>query len=313
MTTRASSLDLRMVHQFLTVADTLSFRKAAEQMHMAQPPLSQAIRRLEALLEAQLFERSARGVRLTPAGAVFQEEAQRLLSQADRAMDRTLRAARGELGSVNVGFIGPAMFALLPKVIRTFREQFPGVELTLHEGSSKQVAAMLLAGTVDAGFLVPPTELDADIAVETLVTDILTAVLPAGHRLASEAAIRLESLADESFVMFSAEGVPTLSSRISALCRQAGFEPRIAQEAVQISTLMGLVAGGVGISLLPGAVATLIPASIICRPILADARLLEVRMCAAYRPDGLSEAARRLLDIARDETVPMQPSKKKAL
>lgn len=299
MTTRASSLDLRMVQQFLTVANTLSFRKAAEQMHMAQPPLSQAIKRLEGLLEARLFERSARGVRLTPAGEVFRDEARRLLSQAERAMDRTRRAARGELGSVHVGFIGPAMFALLPKVIRTFREQFPEVELTLHEGSSMQVTAMLLGGTVDVGFLVPPAELDDGIAVDTLVTDVLTVVLPAGHRLGSQAAVRLEALAGEPFVMFSAQGVPTLSSRIAALCRQAGFEPRIAQEAVQISTVMGLVAGGVGISLLPGAVATLIPAGVICRPILADPRLLEVRLCAAYRPEGLSEAARRFLDIAR--------------
>ncbi|MFC4274561.1 LysR family transcriptional regulator [Achromobacter aloeverae] len=300
MTTRASSLDLRMVHQFLTVAHTLSFRKAAEQMHMAQPPLSQAIKRLESLLEARLFERSARGVRLTPAGEVFRDEATRLLRQAERAVDRTRRADRGELGSVHVGFIGPAMFALLPRLIRTFRERFPGVDVTLHEGSSMQVAAMLLDGTVDVGFLVPPTDLDDDIAVDTLVTDVLAVVLPAGHRLGGEAAVRLASLADESFVMFSAQGVPTLSSRVAALCRQAGFEPRIAQEAVQISTVMGLVAGGVGISLLPGAVSTLIPAGVVCRPILADPSLLEVRICVAYRPDGLNEAARQFLGIARD-------------
>lgn len=299
MTTRASSLDLRLVHQFLAVAEALSFRKAAEQMHMAQPPLSQAIRRLETLLDVRLFDRSARGVRLTAAGVAFKEEAVRLLNQAERAMERTQRAARGESGALHVAFIGPAMFALLPRVILAYRERFPGVMLTLHEGSSMQVAAMLRAGSVDLGFLVPPTDLGEDILVETVAMDRLVVVLPVGHRLAREAHVRLQALEQESFVMFSAQGVPTLSSRIAALCRNAGFEPRVAQEAVQISTVLGLVAGGLGISLLPGAVASLIPAGVLCLPIVADDAGLEVRLCAAYRPAGLSLTAQRFLDLAR--------------
>ncbi|OZI21122.1 hypothetical protein CAL26_27200 [Bordetella genomosp. 9] len=300
MSTRASSLDLRMVQQFLAVAETLSFRKAAEQMHMAQPPLSQAIMRLESLVQARLFERSPRGVRLTPAGEVFKLEAARLLNQADRALERTRRAGRGELGTVHVGFIGPAMIALLPKVIRAFRERYAGVELALHEGSSMQVAGMIHSDTVDIGFLVTPAELEPDVMTEVIAVDTLMAMLPAGHRLGGAASIRLEDLADDAFVMFSAQGVPTLSSRIAVLCRQSGFEPRIVQEAVQISTVLGLVAGGLGVAILPGSIGGLAATgAVVCKPLVADAASLRVQICAAYRAERLSEAARTFLVTAR--------------
>jgi DNA-binding transcriptional LysR family regulator len=288
-----------MVQQFLAVAETLSFRKAAEQMHMAQPPLSQAIMRLEALLEARLFERSPRGVQLTPAGAVFKIEAVRLLNQAGRAVERTQQAGRGELGSVHVAFIGPAMFALLPKVILSFRERYAGVELHLHEGSSIQVARLIDSDTVDIGFLVTPAVFETDVVVEDIVVDALTAVLPAGHRLRAQPQISLDELANDAFVLFSAQGVPTLRSRIAALCRQAGFEPRIVQEAVQIPTVLGLVAGGLGVSVLPGSVSALAPAGVIYKPIIADAELLRVNISAAYRRGKLGDGAQALLMTAR--------------
>jgi DNA-binding transcriptional LysR family regulator len=191
------------------------------------------------------------------------------------------------------------MVALLPKVILAFRERFAGVELALHEGSSMQVAGMINSDIVDIGFLVTPADLEADVATEVIVVDTLVAVLPAGHRLSGQPCIRLEELADDAFVLFSAQGVPTLSSRIAALCRQAGFEPRIVQEAVQISTVLGLVAGGLGVSILPGSISTLATGAVVCKPILADADLLRVRICAAYRRDRLSDAAQAFLMTAR--------------
>lgn len=300
MSTRISHLDLLMVQRFLVVAEMLSFRKAAEQMHMAQPPLSQAIMRLEALLEARLFERSPRGVRLTHAGEMFKVEAERLLNQANRAVERTRRAGRGELGTVHLGFIAPAMIALLPKVILAFRQRHPRVELALHEGSSKQVAGMINSDIVDIGFLVAPAELEPDVVTEVAMVDTLIVVLPAGHQLSSMASIRLEDLADESFVMLCAQGVPTLSTRIAGLCRQAGFEPRIVQEAVQISTVLGLVAGGLGVSILPGSIAGLAGQdALVFRPIVGDTEALRVKICAAYRTDHLSEAAQAFLATAR--------------
>lgn len=299
MSTRSASLDLRMVQQFLAVAELLSFRKAAEQMHMAQPPLSQAIMRLEGLLQTQLFERSSRGVRLTPAGEVFKLEAVRLLNQAGRAMERTQQAGRGEVGSVHVAFIGPTMFALLPKVILAFQEGFAGVELHLHEGSSIEVARLLDSESVDIGFLLMPTAFESDVMVEEIVVDTLTVALPAGHRLRARRRIALEELADDTFVLFSAKGVPGLRSKIVGLCEQAGFAPRIVQEAVQITTVLGLVAGGLGVSLLPGSVRALAPAGVIYKPIVADPALLRVRICAAYRKGKLSAAAQAFLATAR--------------
>jgi len=300
MSTRASSLDLRMVQQFLAVAEHLSFRKAAEQMHMAQPPLSQAIMRLEGLLETRLFERSPRGVRLTPAGAVFRQEARRLVNQADRAVEHTRRAGRGELGSVDVAFIGPAMFAFLPRIIQAFQARHPGVDLRLHEGSSIQVAKLLETETADIGFLIPPAAVEADIVLEDIAQDTLTAVLPAGHRLRERAEVGLRELAGDTFVLFSSRGVPGLRSRLDDLCRRAGFEPRIVQEAVQFSTVLGLVAGGLGVSLLPGSVRALAPAGVVYKPIAADPALLRVAISAAYRRDRLGEAAQAFLATARE-------------
>jgi DNA-binding transcriptional LysR family regulator len=297
---RSATLDLRMVRQFLAVAESLSFRKAAEQMHMAQPPLSQAIMRLEALLRTQLFERSSRGVRLTPAGDVFRQEAVRLLNQADRAMERVAQAGRGELGRVDVAFIGPTMFALLPRVIHAFQQRHPGVELGLHEGSSIEVARLLDTDSVDIGFLLMPTPFESSVAVEEIVADTLTAALPAGHRLSGRRRIKLAELAGDTFVLFSARGVPGLRAKIVGLCEQAGFAPRVVQEAVQISTVLGLVAGGLGVSLLPGAVQALAPAGVIYKPIDAEPALLRVTICAAYRKGRLSGAAQAFLATARD-------------
>jgi DNA-binding transcriptional LysR family regulator len=288
-----------MVQQFLAVADLLSFRKAAERMHMAQPPLSQAIRRLESLLQARLFERSPRGVRLTPAGEVFKAEAVRLLNQASRAVERTQQAERGELGSVHVAFIGPAMIALLPNIILSFRQRHAGVELHLHEGSSVQVAHAIDTDTADIGFLMTPAVFETDVVVEEVVADELLAALPAGHRLRAQSQVRLEDLADDDFVMFSAQGVPGLHSRITALCRQAGFVPRTVQEAVQFPTVLGLVAAGLGVSIVPGAVRALATPGVVYKPVAADAELLRVSISAAYRRGRLGDAAQALLATAR--------------
>jgi DNA-binding transcriptional LysR family regulator len=297
---REFSLDLRLVQQFLAVAELLSFRKAAQRMHMAQPPLSQAIMRLENLLGTQLFDRTPPGVRLTHAGEVFKLEAARLLNQAAGAVDRTQRAGRGELGSLHIGFIGPAMFALLPKVIRAFRERHAGVTLHLHEGSSIEVAALLAADSVDIGFLMPPGPFAADVVVEDIVLDTLVAVLPAGHRLAARRRLKLEALADDDFVLFSARGVPGLRAKIVGLCAQAGFEPRTVQEAVQISTVLGLVAGGLGVSIVPASVRAMAPHGVLYKTLAGEAQALRVSIGAAYRAGRLSGAAQAFLATARE-------------
>jgi DNA-binding transcriptional LysR family regulator len=292
------SLDLRLVQQFLAVADLLSFRKAAERMHMAQPPLSQAIMRLEGLIGTQLFDRTPPGVRLTHAGEVFKVEAVRLLNQATSAVDRTQRAGRGESGSLHIGFIGPAMFAFLPKVIREFRKLHPGVALHLHEGSSIEVAALLNADSLDLGFLLPPGPFADDVVVTEIVTDYLIAVLPTGHRLSAQHDVKLEDLAGDDFVLFSAKGVPALRAKIIALCLQAGFEPNIVQEAVQTPTVLGLVAGGLGVSLVPSSVRALASQGVLYKSISGDADALRVSIGVAYREGLLSRAAHAFLTTA---------------
>ena len=288
-------LDLRMVQQFLAVAELRSFRKAAEHMHMAKPPLSQAIIRLEALLETKLFLRTPQGVLMTRAGEMFEIEARRLMHQASTAVQRTQSAAAGESGTVRLAFISPAVFALLGRLLTRFRQQFPGVTLQFTEGSSLEVAKLVNRDAVDMGFLVTPAALERDVATEIVFRDSLVAVLPASHSCADRASISPIELAGDAFVLLSAAGVPTLNARAVHLCRAAGFEPRITQEAVQIATVLGLVAAGLGVSLLPQSVRSLATKGVVFVELQEVGALAQVELSVAFRPENLSSASHTLL------------------
>lgn len=296
----APLLDLRMVQQFLAVAELRSFRKAAERMHMAQPPLSQAIIRLEALLDTKLFLRTPQGVLMTPAGEMFEIEARRLMHQAATAVQRTRSTAAGESGTVRLAFISPAVFALLGRLLTSFRQQFPAVTLQFTEGSSLEVARLINRDAVDMGFLVTPAALERDVATEVIFRDSLVAVLPVAHALASRPSIALEELADDAFVLLSATGVPTLSGQAIHLCRAAGFEPRVTQEAVQIATVVGLVAAGLGVSLLPQSVSSLATKGVVFVEIEEAGALAQVALSVAFRRENLSSATHTLLEAVQE-------------
>jgi DNA-binding transcriptional LysR family regulator len=289
-----------MVQQFLAVAETRSFRKAAERMHMAQPPLSQAIIRLEGLLGATLFLRTSLGVRMTPAGEVFQTEARRLIHQAEAAVERTRNAASGETGTVRLGFIAPALFGLLRQMLPAFRQRYPGIQLTLTEGTSPEVTRMVEDEAVDIGLLITNAEPAPGIVVEDLMYDPLVAVLPARHPLADAGDLALIELADEPFVLLSPQGVPTVGSKVVELCLQAGFVPQVAQEATQIATLIGLVAGGLGVSIVPWAMRSLAPSEVVFLPLRDQGPDGRVTISAAFRSDSISGPGLNFLSVVRD-------------
>ncbi|MFM9434808.1 DNA-binding transcriptional LysR family regulator [Janthinobacterium sp. CG_23.3] len=246
-------MELRHLRYFVAVAEELHFTRAAERLHIGQPPLSQQIQALEAELGAQLFERSKRWVRLTEAGRLFLVDARRILALADEAAVTARRAQRGEAGELRIGFTFSTPFTpLFASVINGYRQRFPLVRLTLHEMATLPQIEAIGQRTLDLGFVRPPEAAIPDgVTLSVLRQDPLLLVLPSGHALAGQAEIAIKDLAGQAFVMYPKDAGTGIYPQIFRLCRAAGFVPHIAQEAGEASTIIGLVAAGCGISVLP--------------------------------------------------------------
>ena len=250
------SLELRHLRYFLAVADTLHFGRAAERLGMSQPPLSQQIRQLEELLGARLFVRSHRRVQLTEAGQVLQVQARDLLQRVDATIDQVQRVQRGQSGELRVGLTrATTLSAQIPRAIFGYRQQHPQVHLQLREMNSVQQIQALLAGELDVGIIrrrVLPPELVARRLFEEPLALVLHATHPAlaGHDPAT-LRLSLRQFAHEPFVGFARGAGAGIHDQVISLCRNAGFSPRIVQEAGEASTLIGLVAAGLGVCVLP--------------------------------------------------------------
>ena len=262
-------MELRHLRYFVAVAEELHFGRAAERLHIAQPPLSRQIHDLERELGAPLFSRVGRRVALTHAGQAFLPEARRTLAQADRARVAAQRAARGETGTLAVGFVEAASYSgLLPDVIGAIRQQVPAVALELFEYSSLQQGEALREGRIGVGLLHSvPADAAEWLETERVLRDPMVAALPRGHRLAGQSRVTLGDLAPDPFLLFGRPNGPGLYDRIIAACQAAGFSPRVAQEAGQIQTLIGLVAAGVGVALVPGSFSELRRPGVVYRPV----------------------------------------------
>jgi DNA-binding transcriptional LysR family regulator len=247
-------IELRHLRYFLAVAETLHFSKAAAQLRMAQPPLSQQIRSLERILGYPLFERTTRGVRLTKVGEYFRERAQNTVTRMLDDVEMARRLGRGQEGVLTVGFSGSVMLTTLPKAIERYRRVYPKVELRLRELVTAEQIPSLRDGTLDLGFL-RDAERREGLSMETILRERFIAVLPVRHRLARRTTIRPRDLRDEPFVLFARRMGPLAFDRTLACCEAEGFRPNVVQEAPQWPTAVRLVAAGSGISLAPACVA----------------------------------------------------------
>lgn len=246
-------MELRHLRYFIAVAEELHFGRAAERLGISQPPLSQQIQALEEEIGARLFERTNRRVELTDAGRLFLDESRQVLAQVDKAVLLARRAHLGELGELKIGFTSSAPFtSTIPSSIHAFRKAYPDVHLDLQEMSSRQVLKALLEESLQVGVIRPLALPDAVHWVE-LFCEPLVAVLRADHPLAagSEDGLAIAALAEEPFVFFPRSYGTGLYDQVIALTRQAGFSPRIAQEASEAMTIIGLVSAGLGVSILP--------------------------------------------------------------
>lgn len=292
-----SEIELRHLRYFLAVAEELSFSRAAERLGIAQPPLSQQIQRLEALLGHELFARRPR-VRLTAAGEALLPAARRALEQVERGVEATQRAARGEVGRVTVGFAASMILSVLPEVVRAFRERCPEVELRLLELSSAAQVEALAEGRIDVAFLREPASAGPGLRFEPVREEPFVAVLPPEHPLARRRQVPLAALAAEPFVHFPRAIAPGLYDRVAALCREAGFAPRVVQEAHEWVTIVGLVEAGLGVSLVPESFRKLTWGEVAFRP-LGPGRAAST-ITIGWRADDGDPAVEAFLSVARE-------------
>lgn len=276
-------MELRHLRYAVALADELHFARAAARLHIAQPPLSQQIKALENELGVRLFDRTSRRVGLTDAGAAFIAEARRTLASAEQAIEAARRAARAETGRLAVGYVSSASYELLPAVLRAFRRRAPDVLLVLEEMNSSEQIRGVLAGTLDLGFVRRPPPTDRRLADTVVRREPIVVAVPRDHALAAARAIRLRALALEPFVIFPARPRPSWADVVLDLCRGAGFEPRVVQEAVEMVSALSLVAAGIGIALVPGAVRAVRRPGVVFRP-LTPAPWSEVMLIRRNEP-----------------------------
>lgn len=293
-------IDLRQMRAFAIVAEELHFGRAAERLGIAQPPLSQQIRRLEAKVGCQLFDRGTRRVELTEAGRALLATARRILVEAANGVEQARRVGRGDAGILDVGFPATVALSLLPKVIRAFRQRYPGIELRLSELTTSPQRDALRTGGIDVGFLREP-EPDSLLQMETVMLERFIAVLPSTHRLAtSRASIPLPALAGEPFILFRRDVGPLFHGRILGLCGQAGFAPRIVQESGEWQTVVSLVRAGLGVSIAPQCVANLRLEGVTYKALTASRVRTSVVMC--WHKDNRRTALQRFIDVTRRVT-----------
>ncbi len=247
-------IEFRHLRYFLAVAETLHFSRAAAQLGMAQPPLSQQIRSLERILGHPLFQRTTRGVRLTKVGEFFRERARNTVTKMQDDVEMARRLGSGHEGVLTVGFSGSVMLTTLPKAIERYRRLYPKVELRLRELVTAEQMPSLLDGTLDLGFLRDGEPQDG-LALESILRERFIAVLPTRHKLAGKVTIRPGDLRNEPFVLFARRMGPLAFDRTIACCEAEGFRPNVVQVAPQWPTVVRLVAAGSGISLAPACVA----------------------------------------------------------
>lgn len=292
--------ELRQLRYFLAVAEELHFGRAAERLGMAQPPLSQQIRKLERELGVPLFWRSKRKVELSEAGRVLQTEAKRLLVQADQAVLATQRVGRGEAGNLRIGYTSTCAFTpVVLDLLRRYQDAHADVALSLAEMHTTQQLRALLDGRIDAGFIRSPlADPEGQYTGLTLLREPLVAALPTSHRLAAAGAIPLADLRDEPFVLFPHTMGTGLFNDILAACRAAGFDPSIVQEAPQFTSIIGLVSAGLGVSLVPQGLQQLRLAAVAYRPLVGTPVAAPITLVARRRAPSLAVTA--LLRIARE-------------
>ena len=289
-------MELRHLRYFVAVAREGHVTRAAEKLRMQQPPLSQQIRALEEEVGATLLLRNQRKVELTAAGAAFLARAREILAAVEDAALEARRVQRGEVGRLAIGFVGSAMYSFVPELLRAFRDRYPDIQLRLHELGTTEQLRQLENGRLDVGFMRIPVA-RPELRVETVLDEEVVAALPDLHPLAAQLEVTLDDLRGQPLVLLTRSGAPGLRAALDGTIDRLGGEDNIVQEAAEMQTVIGLVAAGVGISLVPESVRALVRHGVTYRPL--DGKTPVVRLAMAWRASDDSPVLTAFLEKAR--------------
>jgi DNA-binding transcriptional LysR family regulator len=289
-------LSLRQLHTFAVLAEELHFGRAADRLGIAQPPLSQQIRRLEDRVGHRLFDRGPGRVALTPAGQQLLPSARRALDELAHGLTAARRIGAGLAGCIRVGFAASLALTVLPDLLDAHRKRYPQVELEIREMTTAPQVAALRAGALDVGLLREPPD-ESALAAERILSEELVAVLPSAHPLAAGPTVPIAALAGEPFVLLPRAAGAGLHDRIVGLCAEAGFLPHIAQHAVEWQTVAALVEAGLGVSIAPAGIRRIRLDGVAHRPLEPGGARTAVAMC--WRRDDRNPLVHQLVELAR--------------
>ncbi|AFY53715.1 transcriptional regulator [Rivularia sp. PCC 7116] len=287
-------MELRHLRYFVTLAEELHFGRAAQRLHIAQPPLSQQIRQLENELGFELFHRTKRKVELTEAGKVFLVEVQRIFRQLEQAIFLGKQVSRGEIGQLVIGFVSSAAYNILPDILQNSRNSIPNVSLELHELTTDEQLRWLNLGRIDVGFVRPPVD-QKKYESKIVFQESLIIAVPENHPLANQDKISLKSLINESFILFPRFLAPGLYDLIISFCQQVGFSPKLAQEAIQMQTIVSLVAAQIGVAIVPESLQNLQRRGVVYKYFVEETPKVSIAMI--WRKNDVSVVLERFLEI----------------
>lgn len=288
-------MELRYLRYFVAVAEELSFTRAAARLNIAQPPLSQQIRRLEARLGVTLLSRTKRRVELTEAGRVFLRQSYQAIQSIEQGIVLAQRADRGEIGRLAIGILVYISYTLIPPILREFRKKFPEVHIELRFLTNALQIAALQSGQVDVCFVRPPID-SPDVASKLISRERFILAMPATHPLAHKSAVSIKQLRNDPFIMYVRELGPTFYSSLYQFCAKADFSPNVALEVSQIHAAVGLVGSGIGVALVPQSMNHLHFDNVVYRPLIERAPNVDVLL--GWQPGRHSELVESFVDTS---------------
>ncbi|MGE6515993.1 LysR substrate-binding domain-containing protein [Lysinibacillus sphaericus] len=288
-------MDIRKMRYFITVAEELNFSRAAERLRMAQPPLSQEIRKLEEELGVQLFYRTKRKVELTNAGKIFLDGVRQIMFQVEKTIRETQLADEGKIGQLTVGFVDSTEIVI--EILKNFRERFPKIQLVLREMTTEQQLKALYEKEIQIGFF-RTKQNNGILSSEVCSEESLRLVLSQNHPLASLAEVSLQLLVDEPFIMFPRHLGPDFYDFITSYFSEQGVNLNVVQEAIQMQTIVNLVAIGMGISVVPSSVETYKQYGVIYKKFKETPP--KINLYVGWRQDEKSAIINQFLTIVRE-------------
>lgn len=294
-------MELRQLRQVIVLAETLNFRRAAERLHMAQPPLSTSIKKLEEELGVQLFERLPSGVKLTPAGDVVLRHARRTVFFAEQTRRAGREGESGEQGTLRLGFVGSATYSLMPRIIRAFRGKYPRVDIVIDESTTVELLRGVESHALDVALVRFPVVEPTAAELALLRPERLVAAVSLDSPLAARTAVSIAELAREPLIIYARERVPGMYAFIMQAFAEARVQPNVAQEGVQVQHILGLVESGLGVAFVPESCSRYAGDGVRLLAINPQPTAFQVGLALASLPDALTPTARNFIAVAREE------------